>query len=164
MRTWRKDRNNKKSSRIIHVGRVKRLVESGYKREYAGKTERWLKTGMLETEIMEMAGMWWAKAKGKITRRKGGEPKRWEGTGNKLKEPRGEGTRKIIYIWMMQLPNTMIGRAQERVTGAKIFKELGKFAMSEVSISENQVYGASINQFSEVLVTQSCPTLCDPRL
>ena len=65
---------------------------------------------------------------------------------------------------MMQLPNTMIGRAQERVTGAKFFKELGKLAMSEVSISENQVYGASINQFSEVLVTQSCPTLCDPRL
>ena len=58
----------------------------------------------------------------------------------------------------------MIGRAQERVTGAKIFKELGKLAMSQVSISENQVYGASINQFSEVLVTQSCPTLCDPRL
>ena len=84
--------------------------------------------------------------------------------GNKLKEPRGEGTRKIIYMWMTQLPNTMIGRAQERVTGAKIFKELGKLAMSQVSISENQVYGASINQFSEVLVTQSCPTLCDPRL
>ena len=58
----------------------------------------------------------------------------------------------------------MIGRAQERVTGAKTFKELGKLAMSQVSISENQVYGASINQFSGVLVTQSCPTLCDPRL
>ena len=47
---------------------------------------------------------------------------------------------------------------------SKNFKELGKLAMSEVSISEDQVYGASINQYSEVLVTQSCPTLCDPRL
>lgn len=34
-------------------------------------------------------------------------------------------------------------------SGAKIFKELGKLAMSEVSILGNQVYGASINQYKE---------------
>lgn len=87
----------------------------------------WLKTGMLETEIMEIlhgdVRVQWAKAKGKITEKK---------EGKKFKELRGQGTRRIIYTWMLQLGGN------NSDSGAKSFKELGKLATSDLILG-NQV-------------------------
>lgn len=54
---------------------------------------------MLETEIMEMQQEW-DELRQRARSLEGREGNRRDGRerGNKLKEPRGEGTRKIIYI------------------------------------------------------------------